>query len=195
MKNVLDKIFGSRLRAKLLGWFFTHIDEQFFVRQLAPILKEDPTNISREMAKLESLGILASVRQGNLKQFQVNKNCSFLEELRGLVLKTTGIAGQIKTEIEQIKGIRIAFVYGSFAKGQETAESDVDLLLVGNVNQDTLDTVLQDLEKKLGRTINYVLYEWKEFQEKVSSRDGFITDVLAGDKVMLVGEVRGLKAA
>jgi hypothetical protein len=99
MKNVLDKIFGSRLRAKLLGWFFTHIDEQFFVRQLAPILKEDPTNISREMAKLESLGILASVRQGNLKQFRVNKACSFFDELRGLVLKTTGIAGQIKAEI------------------------------------------------------------------------------------------------
>jgi hypothetical protein len=54
---------------------------------------------------------------------------------------------------------------------------------------------LQDLEKKLGRSINYVLYDWKEFQKKVSSRDGFITDVLAGDKVMLMGEVSGLKAA
>jgi DNA-binding transcriptional ArsR family regulator len=98
MKNVLDKIFGSRVRAKILGWFFTHIDEKFFVRQLAPILGEDPTNISREMARLESLGILISTRQGNQKQFQVNKECSFLEELRGLVLKTIGIAGQLKLE-------------------------------------------------------------------------------------------------
>ncbi len=195
METVLDKIFGSRLRAKLLGWFFTHIDEQFFVRQLAPILKEDPTNISREMAKLESLGILASVRQGNLKQFRVNKACSFLNELRGLVLKTTGVAGQIKAEIERIKGIKIAFVYGSFAKGEETAESDVDLLFVGNVDQGVLDTALQGLEKDLGRTINYVLYDSKEFREKVSSRDGFIADVLAGEKVMLTGEIGGLKAA
>ncbi len=195
MKNVLDNIFGSRVRAKLLGWFFTHVDEKFFVRQLAPIIKEDPTNISREMAKLEGLGILTSVRQGNLKQFQVNKDCSFLNELRGLVLKTTGIAGQIKAKIGQIKGIKIAFIYGSFAKGQETAESDVDLLLVGDVNQDILDTALQGLEKKLGRTINYVLYDWKEFKEKVSSRDGFITDVLKDEKIILTGNVDGYKAA
>jgi len=195
MKNFLDNIFGSRVRAKLLGWFFTHVDEKFFVRQLAPIIKEDPTNISREMAKLEDLGILTSVRQGNLKQFQVNEGCSFLNELRGLVLKTTGIAGQVKSKIVQIKGIKIAFIYGSFARGQETAESDVDLLLVGDVNQDILDTALQGLEKKLGRTINYVLYDWKEFQEKVSSRDGFITDVLKDEKIILTGNVDGYKTA
>jgi len=195
MKNVLDNIFGSRVRAKLLGWFFTHVDEKFFVRQLAPIIKEDPTNISREMAKLEGFGILTSVRQGNLKQFQVNKGCSFHNELRGLVLKTTGIAGQVKAKIEQIKGIKIALIYGSFAKGQETAESDVDLLLVGDVNQDILDTALQGLEKKLGRTINYVLYDWKEFKEKVSSRDGFITDVLKDEKIILLGNIDGYKTA
>lgn len=195
MKNVLDNIFGSRVRAKLLGWFFTHVDERFFVRQLAPIIKEDPTNISREMTKLEGLGILTSVRQGNLKYFQVNEGCSFLNELRGLVMKTTGIAGQIKEKIEQIKGIKIAFIYGSFAKGQETAESDVDLLLVGDVNQDILDTALQGLERRLGRTINYVLYDWKEFKEKVSSRDGFITDVLKDEKIILTGNVDGYKAA
>jgi predicted nucleotidyltransferase len=195
MKNVLDKIFGSRVRAKLLGWFFTHIDEQFFVRQLAPILKEDPTNISKEMAKLEGLGILASSRQGNLKQFQVNKDCSFLDELRGLVLKTTGIAGQIKSEIEKIKGIKIAFIYGSFAKGQETADSDVDLLIVGNANLDTLDTTLQELEKKLGRTINYVFYSQKELNEKIESKDGFINDVLASEKIILTEDAGGFKAA
>jgi predicted nucleotidyltransferase len=191
MSNVLDKIFGSRTRAKLLGWFFTHMDEEFFVRQLAPILKEDPTNLSREMAKLETLGILTSLRQGNLKQFRVNKGGSLFPELRGLVLKTTGIAGEIKAELESIKGVRLAFIYGSFAKGTETADSDVDLFIVGKVSLDALDTVLQRLEKKLGRTINYVVYNRKEFHEKVTSRDGFITDVLKGEKIVLTGEADG----
>jgi predicted nucleotidyltransferase len=195
MKNVLDRIFGSRVRAKILGWFFTHIDEKFFVRQLAPILGEDPTNISREMAKLESIGILISARQGNQKQFQVNKECSFLEELRGLVLKTTGIAGHLKTELAKIKGVKLAFIYGSFAKGQETADSDVDLFIIGSINLDLLDTMLGEIERKLGRAINYVLYDFREFKEKVSSGDGFVTDVLASDKVMLMGEVSGFKAA
>jgi predicted nucleotidyltransferase len=195
MKNVLDKIFGSRVRAKILGWFFTHIDEKFFVRQLAPILGEDPTNISREMARLESLGILISTRQGNQKQFQVNKECSFLEELRGLVLKTIGIAGQLKLELTKVKGIKFAFIYGSFAKGQETADSDVDLFIVGSVNLDVLDSMLGEVEKKLGRAINYVLYDSREFKEKVSLGDGFVTDVLANDRVMLMGEVSGFRAA
>lgn len=195
MKNVLDKIFGSRVRAKILGWFFTHIDEKFFVRQLAPILGEDPTNISREMARLESLGILISNRQGNQKQFQVNKDCSFLDELRGLVLKTTGIAGQLKAELAKIKGVKFAFIYGSFAKGQETADSDVDLFIVGSVKLDMLDTMLGEIERKLGRSINYVLYDFREFKEKVSSGDGFVAEVLANDKIILMGEVSGFKEA
>jgi predicted nucleotidyltransferase len=194
MSNVLDKIFGSKTRAKLLGWFFTHTDEEFFVRQLAPILKEDPTNLSREMAKLETLGILTSLRQGNLKQFRVNKGGSLFPELRGLVLKTTGIAGQIKAELESIEGIRLAFIYGSFAKGAETADSDVDLFVIGKISLDALDTVLQRLEKKLGRTINYVVYNRKEFDEKVTSRDGFVTDVLKGEKIVLTGEADGYTA-
>jgi predicted nucleotidyltransferase len=194
MAEILEKLFGSRTRTKLITWFFTHIEEKFFIRQLAPILREDHANISRELIRLEKLGILASIRQGSQKYFQVNKDCSFLGELRGLVLKTTGIAGQLKAELETIKGTRFALIYGSFARGQETADSDVDLLLVGNVNQDILDTALQELEKKLGRTINYVLYDWKEFKEKVSSRDGFLTDVLAGDKIILMGEIGGFEA-
>jgi len=195
MAENLEKLFGSRIRTKLLTWFFTHTKEKFFIRQLAPIIGEDHANLSRELIRLEKFGILVSERQGSQKYFQVNEGCSFLNELRGLVLKTTGIAGQVKSKIEQIKGIKIAFIYGSFARGQETAESDVDLLLVGDVNQDILDTALQGLEKRLGRTINYVLYDWKEFKEKVSSGDGFITDVLKDEKIILLGKVDGYKAA
>jgi predicted nucleotidyltransferase len=194
MAEILEKLFGSRTRTKLITWFFTHIEEKFFIRQLAPIIEEDHANLSRELIRLEKLGILVSERQGSQKYFQVNKGCAFVDELRGLVLKTTGIAGQLKAELETIKGARFALIYGSFARGQETTDSDVDLLLVGNVNQDILDTALQELEKKLGRTINYVLYDWKEFKEKVSSRDGFLTDVLAGDKIILMGEIGGFEA-
>lgn len=195
MAESLEKLFGSRIRTKLLTWFFTHTDEKFFIRQLAPIINEDHANLSRELIRLEKLGILVSERQGSQKYFHVNKGCSFFDELRGLVLKTTGIAGQIKSEIEKIKGIKIAFIYGSFAKGQETADSDVDLLIVGNANLDTLDTTLQELEKKLGRTINYVFYSQKEFNEKIESKDGFINDVLASEKIILTEDAGGFKAA
>jgi predicted nucleotidyltransferase len=194
MSKTTEKIFGSRIRAKILGWLFTHPDESFFVRQIALILKEDPTNVSREMAKLEDLGILKSKRNGNLKHFQTNPDCSFFKELKGLVLKTTGVAGQIRGSLDKLAGIEYAFIYGSYAKGEERADSDVDLLIIGDVDMDRLDSNLGKLEKTLGREINYVLYSLEEFKSKRKAKDGFLMDVLAGEKIMVIGAENGLEA-
>ena len=194
MSKTTEKIFGSRIRAKILGWLFTHPDESFFVRQIALILKEDPTNVSREMAKLEELGILRSKRNGNLKHFQANQECPFFQELKGLILKTTGVAGRIRASLDKLAGIEYAFIYGSYAKGEEKADSDVDLLIIGNVDMDRLDSHLGKLEKTLGREINYVLYSMEEFKSKKKAKDGFLMDVLSGKKIMLVGAENGLEA-
>ncbi len=194
MSKTTEKIFGSRIRAKILGWLFTHPDESFFVRQIALILKEDPTNVSREMAKLEELGILRSKRNGNLKHFQTNQECPFFEELKGLVLKTSGVAGRIRASLDKLAGIEYAFIYGSYAKGEEKADSDVDLLIIGDVDMDRLDSNLGKLEKMLGREINYVLYSMEEFKSKKKAKDGFLMDVLSGKKIMLVGAENGLEA-
>ena len=194
MSKTTEKIFGSRIRAKILGWLFTHPEESFFVRQIALILKEDPTNVSREMAKLEELGILRSKRNGNLKHFQANQECPFFEELKGLVLKTTGVAGRIRASLDKLAGIEYAFIYGSYAKGEEKADSDVDLLIIGDVDMDRLDSNLGKLEKTLGREINYVLYSMEEFKSKKKAKDGFLMDVLNGKKIMLVGAENGLEA-
>jgi len=194
MGKTIEKIFGSRIRAKILGWLFTHPDESFFVRQIALILKEDPTNVSREMAKLEDLGILKSKRNGNLKHFQTNPDCSFFKELKGLVLKTTGVAGQIRASLDKLAGIEYAFIYGSYAKGEERADSDVDLLIIGDVDMDRLDSNLGKLEKTLGREINYVLYSMEEFKSKKKAKNGFLMNVLRGNKIMMVGTENGLEA-
>jgi len=194
MSKIPEKIFGSRIRAKILGWLFTHPDESFFVRQMALILKEDPTNVSREMAKLEELGILKSKRNGNLKHFQANQTCPFFEELKGLVLKTTGVAGRIRASLDKRAGIEFPFIYGSYAKGEEKADSDVDLLIIGDVDMDRLDSNLGKLEKMLGREINYVLYSKEEFKSKRKAKDGFLMDVLSGKKIILIGAENGLEA-
>ncbi len=194
MSKTVEKIFGSRIRAKILGWLFTHPDGSFFVRQMAAILREDPTNVSRELAKLQELGILTSKRNGNLKHFQANQGCPIFEELKGLVLKTSGVAGRIRSSLEALKGIEFAFIYGSYAKGEEKADSDVDLLIVGDVNMDRLDSSLGKLEKLLGREINYVLYSTAEFRSKKKARDGFLMNVLKGNKIMMVGTENGLEA-
>ena len=88
------KLFGSKLRARLLSWFFSHPDEMFYVRQIEKILQDDVGNISRELVQLESLDILSSARSGNQKHFYVNKECSFFFELKGLIEKVMEIPGQ-----------------------------------------------------------------------------------------------------
>jgi len=195
MEHVIERVFGSRIRARVLAWFYMHHDESFFVRQLATILKEDSTNLSRELSNLEKAGILSSTRQGNLKYFQANKNCSFFNELRGLILKTIGVIGELKSSLEKLPDVEYAFVYGSYAKGEEKADSDVDLIIIGDVDLDRFDSLISNLEKRFGRTINYVTYDYKEFLSKKRARDGFIMDVLKDKKIMLVGDERELKKA
>ncbi|NWF57203.1 MAG: nucleotidyltransferase domain-containing protein [Syntrophaceae bacterium] len=194
MNKTIEKIFGSRIRAKILGWLFTHPDESFFVRQMAVILKEDPTNVGREMARLGEMGILRSKRNGNLKHFQANQECPFFEELKGLVLKTSGVAGRIRASLGRLAGIEFALIYGSYAKGEEKPDSDIDLLIIGDVDLNRLDASLGKLEKILGREINYVLYSREEFKAKKKSKDGFLMDVLSGKKIMLAGVENGLEA-
>lgn len=188
LNMLLDKLFGSKLRAKVLSWLFTHSDESFSVRQLATILKVDPTNLSRELSLLASIGILKYSRMGNLKQYRVDPEISFFSELKNLVLKTVGIAGRIKTSLSRINGLSLAFIYGSFAQGQEKADSDIDLFLVGNIELDELDKTLSDLERDLGRAVHYVVFDREELALKRRKRDGFVLDVLKGPKIWLLGE-------
>jgi len=185
---VTEKLFGSKLRAKVLGWFFTHVDERFFVRQLESLLKEDSTNLSRELARLESLRILASEREGRQKYFKVNKSSPIFGEMKGLILKTAGVAGVIKSALEKVEGIKYAFLYGSFAGNIEKPESDVDLMVVGKGHLDEIEDILSRIEQQLGRSVNIIFYSLKEFREKTNSKDSFIRTVLNSPKIMLIGE-------
>ena len=189
----MEKIFGSRIRAKALGWFYSHADEAFFVRQLASILNEDSTNLSRELSSLEKTSILSSTRQGNLKLFRANPRCPFFMELKGLVLKSVGVFGEIKSAIQTLSGIKVAFIFGSYAKGEENAQSDIDLIVVGEVDMAELDEKMTSLEKKLGRSINYLTFDRQEFSRKRKKKDGFIMEVLKGEKIMMVGDEKYLK--
>lgn len=195
MTRSLEKLFGSRTRARLLGWFFSHTGESFSVRQLATILQDDPSNLSREMAKLEGLGILISSRERNLKRFRVNEDCAYGPELKGLISKTTGIVGQLGAALKAVQAIDVAFIYGSFAKGTENAESDVDVLIVGDADLDKLDRLCADLEQAFGRTVNYTLYSKREYEAKKARKDAFLQEVLRGSRIWLIGKGDGPEAA
>lgn len=191
---MLDKLFGSRLRARVIGWLFTHPDERFFVRQLTKLLGEDSTNLSRELAKLEELGFLTCRLEGRQTYYQANAQSPLFEELKGLAVKTTGLADHLRKSLQSLKSqIHAAFIYGSFARGEATATSDVDLVLLGSLSTREAAACLARTGVKLGREINYVVYDLKEFKKKAKAKHHFITKVLKAPKIFLIGSEDALK--
>ncbi|MFO7996519.1 MAG: nucleotidyltransferase domain-containing protein [Dehalococcoidia bacterium] len=186
---MLETILGSKLRSRVLGWLFTHPDERYFVRQLAGLLKEDSTNVSRELNRLEKAGILTSVTEGKQKYYQANRKSPVFDELHGLMLKTVGIADVIKKALEpRSADIKLAFVFGSVAKRTENRFSDIDLLVVGDITFGEVVDLISAAEEVLNRELNPVVYTLAEFNKKLSENHYFITDILSGDKIFVVGD-------
>jgi uncharacterized protein len=186
--SLLESLLGSRLRAGLLGWLFSHPGERYFVRQLAVLLGEDSTNLSRELARLADLGIVIGSRGGQQKYFQVNEEAPVFPELRGLVLKTSGLGDLIRESLRPLSDrIRLCFVFGSVAAGKADAASDIDLLVVGDVSLRELVEALSPIQNRLGREVNPLVYPVPEFREKLGQGHRFLTSVLEGPKLFLIG--------
>lgn len=185
---MIEQLFGSKLRARLLGWLMTHPDERYFVRQLTVILHADSTNVSRELTRLARMGLLTGRQEGRQKYYQVNRRCPVFEELHGLAVKTIGLGDVVRAALEPIAGrLRVAFLFGSFAQRRETAESDIDLLAVGDVGSVEMAKVLRSARARLSREINATVYSPREFSAKAKAGHHFITQVLTDDKIYLIG--------
>lgn len=190
---MLDRLFGSRLRARVLGWFLSHPDERFFVRQLESLLGEDSTNLSRELARLSVLGILAQQSEGRQKYYQANRRSAIFPDLQQLVLKTSGVADVLRAALTPLNPrICTAFVFGSVAKGEPSAESDVDLMVIGEVTVRELVSALAQAQRQLGREVNPTVYSAEEFAQKTAKGQPFVQSVRRGPKLFVIGDEREL---
>ena len=189
MAQMLDTLFGSKLRAKLLGWLMTHPEERYFVRQLTTILKEDSTNVSRELARLARAGILTSESEGRQKYYQANRLCPVFEELRSLAIKTFAVGDILREALQPLADrIRVAYIYGSFAQANITADSDVDIMVVGDASFADVNQVLRQAQEQLHREINPSVYPVAEFRTKLAGGHHFLSSALKGDKIYLIGD-------
>jgi DNA-binding transcriptional ArsR family regulator len=192
---MIETLMGSRLRAKVLGWLFSHPDERYFVRQLTLLVNEDSTNVSRELARLEKAGILVSATEGKQKYYQANRHNPIFNELHGLILKTSGVADIIRKCLgPRIPDIQLSFVFGSVAGKTENRLSDIDLLIVGDITFGEIVDLLSPAEKVLSRELNPVVYSLAEFDRRLSENHYFINDILSGDKIFIVGDENELQS-
>lgn len=190
---MLHKLFSSKLRVDLLSLFFGRPDEEFYVREIEKLLQEDVGNISRELKNLEGIGLLMSRKKGNLKYYLLDRKFPLYDELRSIILKTRGAAGVLTTSLRGMGQIDFAFIYGSFAAGQETAKSDIDLMVIGDVSLEQLISRLKEPEMTLGREINASLYDIREIRKRLREKEPFIARVMKEPKTMLIGEEDGLR--
>ncbi len=194
MKNfeIINRLFSSKLRTKLLDVFLSVPDARFYIRELERKIKKEAKNVSRGLKNLEALGLLISEKQGNLKYYSVNENFFLYPELKTIIFKTTGVQGLLKDALERLKGIETAFIYGTYATGKESESSDVDIMVIGKPDLTELNEVISDLEEKLNREINYMCFDQEEFKERRKAGDAFINEVLSGEKIMLKGSERAI---
>ena len=180
---------STKLRKRLLNYAFTHTDEKFYVRELACLISEDPGNLSRELSALEKEGLFESSRKGNLKFYSINKTYPLFKELKDIIFKTGGVEGSLRELVLGVTGIKTAFIYGSYARQQEKESSDIDLCIIGKINENEWIAELNKVEKKLNREINYAYYGEAEFKEKVKEKGGFLNQVAGGKVIILKGDL------
>jgi predicted nucleotidyltransferase len=177
----------SKLREDLLTLYFTNHDKKYYLRELERILNYSVGNIRRELIKLESAGLFLSEKKGNQLYYYLNQSYPLFDELKSIIFKTSGVSRLLYDVLINFKGITHAFIYGSFAKGEERENSDIDLMIIGKINEDKLINELNKLEQKLQREINYNLYSKDEFEEKKEKGNSFILDIIEGKKIFLIG--------
>jgi predicted nucleotidyltransferase len=138
---------------------------------------------------LTDLGLLVSKRVGKQVFYRANQESPVFPELKTLVAKTVGVFQLLREALEPLSDrIQLAFVYGSLAKQEETAQSDVDLMVVGQVKLDEVLARLQAVEKQIQRSINPTVYSSEDFQAKLARGSHFVTSILRGSKVFIVGD-------
>jgi len=183
---MLEELITSRTRVKILTLFLSNPENRFYVRELSRKIDENINSVRRELRKLEEIGLLDSEREGNLRYYLINKKIPIYEELKSIFLKTEGVGALIRENLENLGNITKAFIYGSFARGEEKLTSDIDLMIIGEVDQEKLSMLVRKLEARISREINYVVFTEKEFKERKERKDSFIMNILKEKRIEII---------
>lgn len=185
--DALTQIFSSRVRAEIFCLLFDGRKTSIHLRELQRKSGLSIGTIQKEIARLTKLDLVVPLRDGNRLYYTANYNHPLYKEISGMVEKTTGITQKIREALGTIPGVECAFIFGSYAKGEEKAHSDIDLMVIGNTGLRALSTKLSALTNKFEREINPHIYSKKSWKEKLQKKDHFIQNILSEKKLFLIG--------
>lgn len=184
---MLERLFTSKVRIDLLAHFILHPGGRFHIRGLERSPEAQYSAIWRELENLEQAGVIVSEADAVRRLFRLNLQDPLLSELQRIILKTAGLGDQVRDGLERLEGLQRAFVFGSFAAGQADAHSDIDLMVIGEVDFEQLSTHIAGVGKRLGRSINVVTFTRAERESKLANEDPFALEVVRSPKLMLIG--------
>lgn len=191
MQNLsLSEALFTTTQQKVLGLLFGKPDRSFYANEIARWAQVGKGSLMRELDRLQRAGVLTMSRQGNQTHYQANPDCPIYTELMGITRKTFGIAQPLRDALQPFADqLDWAFVYGSIAKDQANASSDIDLMLIGKgLHYNEVMERLLPLEEQLGRTINPTLYTPGDWVAKIKAENSFVVRVAQQDKINLMGE-------
>lgn len=190
---MLAKLFGSEARVKVLSLFMLNVGSEYYLREIAQKTGLAVRSVQRAVGSLVEIQILQREERANSVYFHLNERNPILEDLKAIFLKTVGLGDLLRDVLSKQQNIEVAFIYGSVAKGEETAESDIDLALIGSISPKNSSAVLRKLEGNVGREINATVFTSEEWGARLGSGDHFVTTLLRERKIMLIGHDVKLK--
>jgi len=181
---MLKSLFSSAIRAHVLSLLLNSPDEQFYIREIAELLRKNPSGVKRELDNLEEMGIVISEKVANLKYFKANRESPLFSELKNLITKSLGLPGALKAVL-RASGAKAAFLYGQYVEGNDTG--DVDLFVIGAMS--SLTRELKNIERRFDRKINFTIISEDEYKLKKKKSDANLKRLLSGKRITLLGRV------
>lgn len=184
---LLNLLFGT-YRQRALTQLLLHPDSSYHVRELARLTGTTPGTLHKELARLAEVGLLLREEQGNQVRYRANRDCPVFVELAGLFRKTSGAVSVVADALSTLRPLpKLALIFGSLARGEESARSDVDLLLIGTCKFGDTVKALHPAQESLQREINPVIFTAAEFARRIAAQDAFVRNILGKPKLFVIG--------
>ncbi|MBT4124205.1 MAG: winged helix-turn-helix transcriptional regulator [Candidatus Pacebacteria bacterium] len=186
MANLKDLIV-SRVRVKMLELFFTNSEEMYYVREITRNIKEEINAVRRELDRLLGAGLLKSEQRGNRLYYFLNKKYLYFQEFEQIIVKSTGLGKKIRRLRRKLGQVEFVMFSGKYVRGLAPTNDEVEVLVIGDVVISELQALMKDEEKRLGREVNYAVFDAQEFNFRKTRRDPFIMEILYSTRVMVLG--------
>jgi DNA-binding transcriptional ArsR family regulator len=181
---MLEKLFTSGIRADIMSLLFNNPDEKFYVREIARLINKNPSGVKRELDKLKEMDLVLTEKEGNLRYFRVNKDSSLFPELKGLIAKSLGLPGALKSVLKAAEA-KAAFIHGPYINNASLPSLDLFVVTDSNHIRKNLD----DIEKRFGREIHLIMMNISEYRAKKKSGERRLKKLLNAKKILLLGRL------